>query len=221
MKKPLAIVVGFGPGVGVGVARAFGTAGFALALLSRTPAKQQDHVRALVRAGCDAEGFAADAADPASLAAAIGSAADRFGDPEVLVYNAVAFRAGPPTTVTPDQLVEDFRTNVGGALAAAQAVLPGMKARRSGAVLFTGGGWALYPDAGVSSTAIGKAGLRHLALMLHQELQGTGVRAGTVTVLGTVAAGTPFDPDAIGRAFVDLYRRPAEGYEPEVQFRGA
>lgn len=221
MTQPLAVVVGFGPGVGFGTARAFGRAGFALALLSRTPAKQEAAVGELADAGYAAAGFRADAADPASLATALDQARARFGEPEVLVYNAVAFRQATPTALTPEHLVEDFRTNVAGALAAANLVLPVMIARRAGAVLFTGGGWALYPSAEVASTAIGKAGVRHLALMLSEELQGTGVRAGTVTVLGQVAAGTPFDPDRIGQAFVDLYRRPAESFRPEVLFDGA
>jgi NAD(P)-dependent dehydrogenase (short-subunit alcohol dehydrogenase family) len=137
------------------------------------------------------------------------------------VYNAVAFRMAPPTAITTDQLVADFRTNVAGALAAANFVLPAMKARRGGAVLFTGGGWALYPSAAVASTAIGKAGLLHLALMLSEELQGSGVRAGTVTIMGQVAAGTAFDPNRIGEAFVTAYRRPLDQFEPEIQFSGA
>jgi short-subunit dehydrogenase len=37
MSKPLCTIVGFGTGVGLGVARAFGKAGFQLGLISRTP----------------------------------------------------------------------------------------------------------------------------------------------------------------------------------------
>jgi NAD(P)-dependent dehydrogenase (short-subunit alcohol dehydrogenase family) len=221
MATSTCIVVGYGPGNGQGIARAFGAAGFRLGLIARSPARQAAALAELRQAGHAAELFAGDAGDEGALTAAIRQAVERLGPPAVLVYNAAAFRMAPPTRVTAADLVADFRTNVAGALAAANAVLPGMKARGSGAVLFTGGGWALYPDAAVCSTAIGKAGLRHLALMLQQELQSTGVRAGTVTVMGQVKAGTAFDPDTIGAAFVELYRRPADGYQPELQFTGA
>lgn len=221
MAVPVRIIVGYGPGNGQGIARAFGRAGFSLGLLARSPANFAGPLAELRSAGYTAELLAADAGDDESLTTGLRATRDKLGDAEVLVYNAVAFRMAPPTTVSADQLVSDFRTNVAGALTATNFVLPAMKARRSGAVLFTGGGWALYPSAAVASTAIGKAGQRHLALMLSEELQGSGVRAGTVLVMGEVAPGTAFDPDKIGEAFVAAYRRPPGQFEPEVQFRGA
>ncbi len=35
--KPLCIIIGFGTGVGLGIARAFGQAGFQLGLIARNP----------------------------------------------------------------------------------------------------------------------------------------------------------------------------------------
>lgn len=96
-----------------------------------------------------------------------------------------------------------------------------MRSQGEGSLLFRGGGWSLYPDANVSSTAIGKAGVRHLSLMLAQELEGTGVRAGTVTILGQVQAGTPFDPVRIGQAFLRMHQQPPEEFVPELKFTGS
>lgn len=220
MTLPVCTIVGYGSGNGQGIARAFGRAGFSLGLLARSPDKLAGPLAELRAAGHSAELVAADAGDQESLLAGLGTIRDRLGDAEVLVYNAVAFRMALPTAITADDLVADFQTNVVGALVAAKFVLPAMKARRSGSVLFTGGGWALYPSAAVASTAIGKAGLRHLALVLAEELQGSGVRSGTVTIMGQVAAGTAFDPDLIGAAFVAAHQKPLDHFEPEVQFRG-
>ena len=220
MEHRVCIIVGYGPGLGHGVATAFGKAGFRLGLIARTPSKQSAAVDALRRDGHTVEVSAGDAGDEASLKKAIEDVATKLGPPAVLVYNAVAFRMATPTDLTAEVLVEDFRTNVAGALVATNAVLPAMKERRSGAVLFTGGGWALYPSAAVSSTAIGKAGIRHLALMLNEELIGTGVRAGTVTVMGQIEPGTPFDPLKIGEAFLSMATEPAEAFRAEVQFTG-
>jgi len=220
MAKPACVIVGYGPGTGHGIASAFGRTGFALGLLTRSPDKVAEPLSALREAGHHALLFAADAANADSLRSGLDAARAQLGDPEVMVYNAAVFRLATPTAITADQLVADFRTNVAGALTAANHVLPALRARRGGAILFTGGGWALHPSASVASTAIGKAGLRHLVLMLAEELQGSGVRVGTVTILGQVATGTAFDPQRIGEAFVAMYRRPVEQFQSEVLFRG-
>ncbi len=89
-----------------------------------------------------------------------------------------------------------------------------------GSLLFTGGGWALYPDPAVASTAMGKAALRHYALMLGQELGNGPVRAATLTILGQVSPGTAFDPEAIGRTFLQMHRQSQDEFRTEVQFRG-
>jgi NAD(P)-dependent dehydrogenase (short-subunit alcohol dehydrogenase family) len=218
---PLLTLVGFGPGNGLGIARAFGAAGYRLALLSRTPAKSADALVALTAAGYSAEAFAADAGNPTALATTLDAVAAKHGATEVLVYNALALSFGRPTTMTPATLAADFAVNVGGALAATLAVLPAMQAKKSGVVLFTGGGWALYPAAEAASASLGKAALRNLAFTLAEELQDTGVRVGTVTIMGPVKAGTPFDPDKIGRAFLDYSRHPATQFKPELMFTGA
>lgn len=209
--KPFCFIVGYGPGVGEGAARAFAEAGHELALFSRSGRSSSLSPHA----------FKVDAGNPEALRASIEAAVGRFGTPGALIYNAVAFRQALPSKVSAAELAQDFSTNVVGALVAAQAVLPGMLARGYGSLLFTGGGWALYPDANVSSTAIGKAGVRHLSLMLAHELQGTGVRAGTVTILGQVQAGTSFDPHRIGQAFLRLHQQPPEEFVPELKFTGS
>lgn len=129
----------------------------------------------------------------------------------------MAFRQAPPSQLEPAELLQDFSTNVVGALVAVRTLLPHMKA---GSLLFTGGGWALYPDPAVASTAIGKAGLRHFVLMLAQELEGGPVRAGTVTILGQVVAGGAFDPMKIGQEFLKMHSQTPENFQSEVQFKG-
>ncbi len=121
----------------------------------------------------------------------------------------------------PAILTHDFAVNVAGALVAARTVLPGMRQRGAGTLLFTGGGWAIYPDLAFASMGVSKGALRTLVTLLAQELKGTGIRVGTLTVMGTVQPGSAFDPDAIGRAYLDLYRQPTDGFPVEIQYRGA
>lgn len=216
----LAVIVGHGSGVGAAVARAFGREGMAVALLARDGTRAADAAAAMEQAGeaPQAAGYRADAGDAASLGAALDAAVARFGAVDVLAYNAAAWRAGPVLALTPEQLVEDFRVCTVGALAAARAVAPAMQARRRGTIIFTGGGFALFPSAMAPSLSIGKAGIRALALMLAAELAPSGVRVGTVTIMGVVAAGTKFDPDAIARRYLDIHHGTAGATVAEIQF---
>jgi NADP-dependent 3-hydroxy acid dehydrogenase YdfG len=212
--------VGAGPGIGLGAARAFGKDGFAVSLLARSKDHLERATQSLIADGITAGGFIADAGDAESLSVSLASAIAQWGVADTLIYNAVSFSQGAPTTVDPATLTRDFTVNVTGALVATKAVLPGMRQRGTGTLLFTGGGWAIYPDPAFASTGISKGALRTLVTLLAQELTGTGIRVGTLTVMGTVQPGSAFDPAAIGRAYLDLYRKAADGFPVEVQYRG-
>lgn len=214
------IIVGFGTGVGLGMARAFGNAGFQLGLIARNPSKYTDTIAALAAEGITATMAAADVSDEPALKQAIAKLQQAQGAAEVLVYNAVSPTFGKPTTLTASQLSQDFLVNVVGALVAVQAVLPDMKSRRQGSLLFTGGGWAHYPWDDASAIGMGKAALRNFTLTLAQELADTGIRVGMVSIMGQVAPGTSFDPDRIGEAFLAMHNQPPEGYQPEFLFQG-
>lgn len=212
------IVVGYGPGIGAAVARAFAREGMPVALIARDAAKLDEAISRLAAAGLPAAAFPADAGDEASLTAALTAACACFGDPDVLVYNAAYWRSGPVLATAPTELDADLQIFVTGALTAARAVAPVMRSRRSGSLLFTGAGFAVAPNPIAPTLSIGKAGLRALALMLAQELAPDNVRVGLLTVLGMVKPGTRFDPDAIADAFVALHHGAADPETAEVVF---
>ncbi len=214
------VIVGMGAGVSAGVARRFGREGFTVSALARRADALAAQVQALQAAGVQVEAQAVDAADPVALRAALDAAAARNGVPDVLVYNAAGVRYKPLADLTPQELAADLQTSIVGAFAAAQAVLPGMKARGSGTILFTGGGFAFEPMPALAVVGMGKAGIRNLAFSLFADLKDTGVHAGTVTICGMVKPGTPFDPDRIAEAYWTLHAQPAGSFERELQFRG-
>ncbi len=134
MSRKVCAIVGVGPGLGMAIARRFGREGFALALVARNPDTLLG-LRDVLRAeGHEAVAFRADAASPSDLERALTEVAETLGHPAVLVYNAAAPRRGTPTTLAPEVLVEDFRVDVVGALAAVRTVVPRMKSNRSGAM---------------------------------------------------------------------------------------
>jgi NAD(P)-dependent dehydrogenase (short-subunit alcohol dehydrogenase family) len=87
-------------------------------------------------------------------------------------------------------------------------------------ILFTGGDWAHYPWDEAAEIAVGKAGLRSLTLTLAHELAATNIRAGMVSIMGQVAPNTPFDPDRIGEALLELHQQSTADFQPELMFKG-
>lgn len=216
----LAIIVAAGPGVGSAVARRFAADGLRLAVLSR----RQDAMDALAAdLGGGARGFAADAADPASLEAALGAVVAAMGPPKLLVYNASLWRETPGLTLAPEGLEADLRLCVTGALVSAKAVQPAMTAASGGTILWTGGGLALAPQFGapVPALAAGKSALRGLTFAMADAFAAEGIHLCTVTIAGTVAPGTPFDPEKIAEAFVAMHAQPREAWTTEQIFTGA
>lgn len=219
-QNPLLTLVGFGAGNGLSIAKAFGTEGFRLALISRSPAKQSASAKQLSDSGFTLDSFAADASSSESLAAALETVSQRFGPTDVLIYNASAPLLGRPSSMTAQGLTNDFNVGVVGALTSTLSVLPSMRSRKAGTVLFTGGGYALYPSVDAASISLTKAALRSLTFTLSEELRSFGIRVGTLTIMGIVAVGTPINPDAIGLAFLDYYKKPDSEFQPEVLFKG-
>jgi NAD(P)-dependent dehydrogenase (short-subunit alcohol dehydrogenase family) len=210
--KPLCAVVGAGPGLGVSIARRFARDGFRVALFSRKGPEPE--ARGLRGEGFDAAGHALDCGDFGAVQAALGG----LGPVRVLVYNAVGVTPGTPLDLTPAGLMADLAVSVGGAVAACQAVAPGMNGGSS--ILLTGGGFALRPMARMASVGMGKAALRNLAFSLDETLGPRGVRVGTVTIMGMVAPGSRFDPDAIAQYFMALHADREGHLGVEATFKG-
>lgn len=217
--KPVVIVAGVGPGIGASIARAFGAEGFAVALLARDPAKLATRQAEMTAAGITAASFVVDLADAAATVNAVEQVRTwAGGDPSSLVYNAFALQPGSADQLDLADSQRAMRVNFLAATQLTTLLAPAMRASGTGSLLFTGGGAALQPYAGLSSLCAGKAALRMWVLTLAEELAGTGVRVGTVTVHGPVKRGTAFDPDNIAAALVRLHRGTNEGVE--IHFAG-
>jgi NADP-dependent 3-hydroxy acid dehydrogenase YdfG len=212
--KPVVIVAGVGPGIGSAVARAFGAEGFRVALFARDSARLAKLHAEICAAGITAAPFIVDLADAPATQNAVEQVKAWAGcDPSSLVYNAFAVQPGSADRLDLAESERAIRVNFIAATYLTALVAPAMRASGTGSLLFTGGGAALQPYAGLSSLCAGKAALRMWVLALAEDLAGTGVRVGTVTVHGPVERGTLFDPDDIAAAMVRLHRGTSEGIE--------
>jgi short-subunit dehydrogenase len=88
MNKKLIVVVGAGPGVGNHVAKKFGIHNLRVVLVSRNQDSLDQYVQGLSSEGIEAYSVAADASSPASLTEAFDQIKKKYGNTDVLVYNA-------------------------------------------------------------------------------------------------------------------------------------
>ena len=197
--------MGAGPGISLSVAKRFGREGYTVVLISRSPDKLQEYINTLSQAGVQATGVVGDAADEASLQAALAAVEQNVGKTDVLLYNAALLQAKPILRETAETLVEAFRVNVAGALTAVSAVMGGMTKGES-SILLTGGNFANEPKPIFGALGIGKAGILNLAKSLSAALAPKGIYVGTITILGLVSPDSPVqNPDNIAEHFWKMH----------------
>lgn len=221
MDSRLAVIVGAGPGLGTAVARRLGRAGFAIALIARDEQRLGQLGEALQAEDITTGWTAVDVSDQGELAAAVTRFGGFSGRIDVLHHNAVAFRPARASQLAAAELLADIMVGTASLLTSVAAALPFMSP--GAVVLATGGGSADHPMTSAASLGVQKAAVRSLVTALDQDLRQQGIRAASVTVNGTIAAGTPFAPDRIADAFAELVATaPAagDGWRSEVPFNG-
>ena len=130
-EKKVWLVTGAGRGMGVDIAQAALEAGHAVVATGRNP----ERASAALGAHDELLTVALDVTDPASAQAAVDAALDRFSRIDVLVNNAGNFYAGFFEEITPEDFRAQVETNLFGPLNVTRAVLPVMRAQRSGLVV--------------------------------------------------------------------------------------
>jgi NAD(P)-dependent dehydrogenase (short-subunit alcohol dehydrogenase family) len=215
---PSAIIIGAGPGIGQSVARRFAAEGFDLGLVARSTSTLESVSSALADSPGEYIGVAADAADESGLRAALDASVDRFGVPDVLVYNAAIIQGDSLGELSAREHLDAWAVNVVGAITAVGHLGPRMEERGSGTILMTGGMPSPLPD--VMSLSLGKAGVRALAELLATRFGPAGVHVASVTVGGAVAPGTAFDPDDIAERYWELHSQRREEWTPVDLYLG-
>jgi NAD(P)-dependent dehydrogenase (short-subunit alcohol dehydrogenase family) len=168
------LVTGCSSGLGRALAEAIPAAG------DRVVATARDVAAVRELASADPEhvlATALDVTDPDRIRAVVREAEERFGRIDVLVNNAgYGFRAAIEEAEDRD-VQRLFATHVFGPLHAIQAVLPGMRARRTGAIVNISsiGARTAMPGSGYYAGA--KAALETMTSALRKELAPLGIRA--------------------------------------------
>ncbi len=182
MSHPVCVVMGVGPGNGAAIARRFAREGYRIALLSRSTAFSTK----LAQEIGNAHAYSCNAADPQSVRAAFEHVCKDLSEVDVLVYNAGSGTWGNVEEVTAIDLESAWRVNVLGGFAAAREVIPAMKQRGSGSIIFIGATASRRGSARATAFAQAKAAQRSLAESMARHLWPAGIHVALVVIDGVV-----------------------------------
>jgi NAD(P)-dependent dehydrogenase (short-subunit alcohol dehydrogenase family) len=124
-------ITGAGRGLGVDIARAALAAGHAVVATARNA----DAIGAVLGEHDDLLAAELDVTDSVTGEKAVQAAVDRFGRIDVLVNNAGNFKAGFFEEISPEDFRAQIETTLFGPVNLTRAVLPQMRAQRSGLVM--------------------------------------------------------------------------------------
>jgi NAD(P)-dependent dehydrogenase (short-subunit alcohol dehydrogenase family) len=219
-----ALIVGVGSGVSASLARLFNKAGMKVALAARRAGNLADLAKET-----GAMALACDATDAGQVTKLFAQLDERFGAPEVVVYNASYRTRGTFVTLDPAEVEKSIAVTAYGAFLVAQEAVKRMLPRGHGAILFTGASASVKGYAQSAPFAMGKFALRGLAQSMARELSPHGIHVGHVVIDGGIrsqARPVPsdkpdslLDPDGIAQTYLDLLRQPRSAWAWEIELR--
>ena len=180
--KKVVVVAGVGPGNGAAIARRFAVEGRPVAMLSRN----KKHADALAAEIDGARGYACDVSDEASVKACFAAIRDDLGEVDALVYNAGSGVFADVETITADQFEQAWRVNALGSFLCAREVIPGMKAKGEGSIVFIGATASRRGGKMTAAFAPAKAAQRSLAESMARSLWPAGIHVALLVVDGVV-----------------------------------
>ena len=202
------LITGTSSGIGLSTALHFARLGHQVHAGLRNPAGASELTQAIEREKLPIRPVALDVDDAASVQRGVREILDKAGRIDVLVNNAGIGGGGPIEDVPVDWAKGLFETNYFGAIRMIQAVLPGMRERRSGAIVNVSSIAGRVAVAGHGHYSAVKHALEAASEALAQEVQAFGIRV-VIVEPGVVA--TPIFTKA--RRFAD----PASPYAVHVR----
>ena len=165
------MITGAGRGMGVDITKAALAAGYNVVATGRNTDK-------VAKALGKAENLLVvklDVTKPTDAATAAKAAVDQFGHIDVLVNNAASFYAGYFEELTPEQMGQQLSTSLIGPMNVTRAVLPIMRAQRSGQIITISSTAGLVGYEFCTAYAASKFGLEGWMESLQAEVEPFGI----------------------------------------------
>ena len=170
LRQRVALVTGASSGLGLAISRALAAEGCAVAMMARRHDVLEREAAAIVRQGHErALPVAGDVTKPEEITRVVDTVTEMLGPIDILVANA----GGPPSTTfdttTDAQYRAAIELNLLSSVRLAHAVVPGMRERRWGRVIFLTSMAAKNPLPGLLLSNTARAGLLGFAKTLATE----------------------------------------------------
>ncbi len=192
MSKKIILVTGSSSGFGRLTAEALGRAGHTVYASMRDVAGRNAKSSAELAAiaGSDVRPIELDVQSEPSVNAAVEKIVAKSGQIDVVVHNAGHMMFGPAEAFTPEQFAQQYDVNLLGTQRVNRAVLPHMRGRREGLLVWvssssSAGGTPPY----LSPYFAAKAGMDSLAVLYARELSRWGIET-TIVFPGAFTKGT-------------------------------
>ena len=174
------IVTGTSTGIGLATALHFARAGHDVNAGVRNPDAAVELKSAIATEHLPIHVVTLDVDDDASVQRGVREVLDRAGRVDILVNNAGIGGGGPIEDVPVDWVKTLFETNYFGVIRMTQAVLPGMRQQRSGAIVNISSIAGRVAIAGHGHYCAVKHALEAASEALAQEVQGFGIRVAII-----------------------------------------
>jgi NAD(P)-dependent dehydrogenase (short-subunit alcohol dehydrogenase family) len=184
-KRPVAVVIGVGAGLGAALARRFAQ-GYRVAMIARTEDYLANLAREIAADGGEVVPIPANVASADEIKGAFDKIRRDLEAPEVLLYNAAMRPFGRLMETKPSTFENTWRVSTFGAFLAAQEVVPDMIKRGKGVILFTGATAGVKPFPTSAAFGPAKFALRGLAQVMARDLQPQRIHVAYINVDGPI-----------------------------------
>ncbi|WP_030881038.1 SDR family NAD(P)-dependent oxidoreductase [Streptomyces sp. NRRL S-1868] len=193
------VVVGAGPGLGAAAARRFGRAGHPVGLIARDTDRLAGLAAASASEGLTTAAEAADVTDEEALTGAPAALRERLGPIEAVLFSPRPDLGWirPVLETAPSDVRSAPALSVVAAATVVRAVVPDMRRRGRGTLLFTTGGAAVEPHRDRAVSGVAYAAESAYTRMLHDALADGGVHVAQLTIVGPVGPGARHEPDDV------------------------
>src|SRR4051794_4132694 len=175
------VITGCSSGFGLEAAIAFAERGDTVVATMRNLGKADELKKRAADAGVEVDLEQLDVRDDASVATAFANILGRHGQIDVLVNNAGVGFGGPIETMPMDAALAVMDTNFFGTFRCTRAVLPGMRAQRSGAIVNVSSTSGLLPGQMYTSIySASKHAVNALSAALASETEPFGIRVASI-----------------------------------------
>ena len=179
-------IFGAGPALGLSIAHRFAREGYRVALVARRQESLDELAAALPTT--ETTTYRADLLDPAQLTAAVTAIKQHLGRIDVAVWSAGGLDQPRVHVldVDPDDLPSQLELLLLAPIRLAKLLLPDMRTRGDGALLYASGTPATTPVPQLGNVGIALAGMRNYVLAANEALSSEGVYVGMVPIGGLI-----------------------------------